>query len=99
MDKEQLKMVLDALQSLGAEGKDAFIWWLVMDKTIAPVAWLVTLCVLALIVRWIIRASTNKSRLNELRALVGVSEYDKKDENYGETISRAIDIIRRQRAG
>lgn len=99
MDKEQLKLVLDALQSLGAEGKDAFIWWLVMDKTIAPVAWLVTLCVLALIVRWIIRACTTKSRLEELRALVGTNKYDEKDRDYGETISRAIDIIRRQRAG
>ena len=32
MNTEQLKMIIDALQSMGAQGKDAFIWWLVLDK-------------------------------------------------------------------
>jgi len=32
MNTEQLQMVINAIQTLGIEGKSAFIWWLVLDK-------------------------------------------------------------------
>lgn len=51
MNTEQLKMLLDALHGIGVEGKDAFVWWLVADKVVGPIAWLCTfagLCYIAL---------------------------------------------------
>ena len=42
MSNEQLQMILNALQGLGVEGKSAFIWWLLLDKGLPVVGWLVT---------------------------------------------------------
>ena len=42
MDTEQLKMILDTLRTMGEAGQSAFIWWLVMDKALPVVGWLVT---------------------------------------------------------
>ncbi len=58
MSNEQLKMLLDALQSLGAEGKTAFVWWLAADRIIGPamsacafvaVVWIVARTVMAVV--------------------------------------------------
>ena len=35
-------MILNAMQGLGLEGKEAFIWWLVLDKALPVVGWLAT---------------------------------------------------------
>ena len=40
MSTEQLQMILNAMQGLGLEGKEAFIWWLVLDKGLPVVGWL-----------------------------------------------------------
>ena len=42
MKTEELQMILNALQSVGDGAKDAFIWWLVMDKGLPVVGWLLT---------------------------------------------------------
>ena len=42
MTTEQLQMILNAMQGLGLEGKEAFIWWLVLDKGLPVVGWLAT---------------------------------------------------------
>ena len=52
MTDTQLKMLLDALAGMGAEGKTAFIWWLVADKVVPAVAWLMFAVVIALTVRF-----------------------------------------------
>lgn len=39
MDIDQLKLILETVTSLGAEGKSAFIWWLVLDKGIQALIW------------------------------------------------------------
>jgi hypothetical protein len=31
MDKESLKLIIDAINSLGANSKDVFIWWLIVQ--------------------------------------------------------------------
>ena len=38
---KELEMVLSAISQLGAAGKEAFIWWLVFDKLIVGVLYLV----------------------------------------------------------
>lgn len=42
MNTEQLKMILDTLQTMGAAGHDAFVWWLVLDKALPVLGWLLT---------------------------------------------------------
>ena len=42
MKDEQIQMVLNALLSMGAEGKEAFIWWLAMDRGLSVFSWLIT---------------------------------------------------------
>lgn len=55
MSTEQLKMILDALQAMGAAGKDAFIWWLLLDKLPGFIGFLCFLGVAYLVVRMLIR--------------------------------------------
>lgn len=38
---EELKVIVNLIQQLGVEGKTAFIWWLVMDKGLHFVFWIV----------------------------------------------------------
>lgn len=42
MDTEQLRMILDTLRTMGDTGQSAFIWWLVFDKALPLLVWLVT---------------------------------------------------------
>ena len=44
MDTEQLKMILETLRTMGAAGHDAFVWWLLLDKALPVLAWLLTFC-------------------------------------------------------
>lgn len=41
MNIEEIKLITEAVTSLGAQGKEAFIWWLVMDKGLAFVEFIV----------------------------------------------------------
>lgn len=41
MKDEQMKMVLDALTSLGEGAREAFFWWLFFDKALPVIGWLV----------------------------------------------------------
>ncbi len=38
---KELEMILAAITNLGAAGKEAFIWWLVFDKLIAGLLWVI----------------------------------------------------------
>lgn len=61
-------MILNALQGMGAAGKDAFVWWLVFDKGLPVLGWLVTfagLCWLALKVTSVISAATYMAKLRD----------------------------------
>lgn len=39
MTTPELQLVLEAISKLGEAGKEAFIWWLVMDKAVPALAW------------------------------------------------------------
>jgi len=71
MDIEQLKLVLETVQQLGAQGKEAFIWWIVLDKVLPVLGWLITFAGLMTVGFWVIRAvqSANEdaARLKQLR--------------------------------
>jgi len=79
MDIEQLKLVLETVQQLGAQGKEAFIWWVVLDKVLPVLGWLITFAGLMTVVFWLIRAvqSANEdaARLEKLRDVLLDSAY------------------------
>lgn len=43
---EELKQILATLSTMGDLGRDMFIWWLIMDKLVYVISWLVTLAML-----------------------------------------------------
>jgi len=66
----ELTVIVDLIAKLGAEGKEAFIWWLIMDKGLGVFGWLMTLLVLVwLILKVIATISQNEVREYDLRHL------------------------------
>ena len=68
---EELKLVLEALTTLGAAGKEAFIWWLVFDKLIPATVALVAIVLCANAVFRLISAMSDNQGAR-LRDLMGV---------------------------
>ena len=89
MNTEQLKMLLDAMQSLGAGGKEAFIWWLAMDKGLPILAWIITLGAIVFVARLVIRHAANCDRFNEVRESLGMSAYS--DPGFVKTCTKMLD--------
>ena len=42
---EELKVVMEAIQSLGADGKQAFVWWLVLTRGVTFLGFCMWFCV------------------------------------------------------
>lgn len=62
MKTEELKMILDALASMGAAGKDAFIWWLVADKVLPVAVLFFVACLGCWILMTLIRRAWDQDR-------------------------------------
>jgi hypothetical protein len=90
MDIEQLKLIINTINSLGANAKEGFIWWLVVDKVpgmLFGVAWTV---ILAYVIKRgldMVRGVLASSRLMES---AGVTVYWSNKE-----INRACAILRK----
>lgn len=54
VSNEQLKMILDALTSMGAEGKEAFIWWLITNGALPVFGWVACVLIAALVIRSVV---------------------------------------------
>jgi hypothetical protein len=39
---EELKIVMETLSQMGEVGKEAFIWWLIFDKLLYVLSWLIS---------------------------------------------------------
>ncbi len=72
MNTEQLQLILNTFQSLGVEGKEAFLWWLAFDKLPAFFGWLAFLAVILHVFRRIMRSLHHTKTLEELRDLLGI---------------------------
>lgn len=68
---KELEMILQAVAQLGDAGKEAFIWWLVMDKGLGFLAWILTVGAIAYSVLKIIQAVTQEE-LRAVRDAMGV---------------------------
>lgn len=73
---EELKQILITLSTMGELGKDMFIWWLVMDKLVYVISWLITLTLLMVGVKYILDTVTfwesNEKTLREIRDMLKV---------------------------
>ena len=72
MSTEQLQMILNTLQGLGADGKSALIWWMVLDKALPVLGWLLTFCGLLWLGLKIINAVSATSHMAKLRDDMGI---------------------------
>ena len=72
MNTDQLKMILDTLQTMGVAGHDAFIWWLVMDKGLPVLGWLLTFSGLVWLAKHGIRCIGANSLGEQVRDTLGV---------------------------
>ena len=82
-------MLLDAMQSLGAGGKEAFIWWLAMDKGLPVLGWLMTLGAIVVVARLVIRHCANCERFDEVRKSLGMNAYS--DPGFVKTCAKMLD--------
>ena len=66
---EEIKAITDLLTGIGAEAKSAFIWWLVFDKLLPILTWLITLITSLYFINLMVQPGR---RLAELRDAMGI---------------------------
>ena len=80
MNIEQLKMVIDLLQSVGLEGKELFIWWMALTKGIPAVFGLIWSAIAVFLISKCFRLIAEQTKINQLRDAAGVQIYFSSDE-------------------
>ena len=75
MNIEQLKMVIDLLQSVGLEGKELFIWWMALTKGIIVIFGLIWSVIAALAINRLLKFVPGHTQLDQLRDAAGVAGY------------------------
>ncbi len=69
---EELKVIVNLIQQLGVEGKEAFIWWLLMDKGLSFVLSIVVTLIGFSSLTKIVLHLFGVRYLQDLRDLMGV---------------------------
>lgn len=69
---QELQMILNTLAQIGEAGKEAFIWWLIMDKGLPFLGWIITLLLITKGVIVTIRSFTYEKTVQELRDLMDI---------------------------
>ena len=91
MTTEQLQMILNAMQGLGLEGKQAFIWWLVLDKGLPAVVWLASLGVVAWgVLRLFSKFSDHVVLVDSICRELNEGRFDKVRAENGDTVLRRV---------
>lgn len=72
MDTEQLKMILDVLRTASEAGQSAFVWWLVLDKVLPVVAWLITFAGLLWLAHRVIQQCIVTRLGEQVRDMLGI---------------------------
>lgn len=97
MDIEQLKLVIETVKSVSGDAQAVAIWWLVLDKLLPIIAWLIVGCGVFKIATKIINAiateSNNEDRLKELCDILYPSGSGYVcDHNYKKMVVRAREL-------
>lgn len=75
MDIENLKLIINTLNSLGANTKESFIWWLVLTTGPTYIFGLIWSCTAIYIVKIISRIIIYSQASHKLMLAAGVSDY------------------------
>lgn len=97
MNTEELKMVLEAISSLGAAGKEAFIWWLALKYGSSLVSMFLISAVAVVIAYMVLRLVKTCNRSDQavrnLAARLGVTNFDTWYAEDRRRLEAAIDAI------
>jgi hypothetical protein len=74
MNIEELKLVLETIATLGAQGKEAFIWWVVLDKIPFFVLWAAFIGLLFFITKSVKKYNSDEQFLTSLRDILGYGD-------------------------
>ena len=99
MDIEQLKLILETLRVAGDTSATLFIAWMVLDKLVPPLVWLISLgAILLVVARFFPRPASWKCG-EVIRDLVGVGASGPLTENEAEaTIERVRQMVAAEKA-
>ncbi len=74
MDIEQLKLIIETVKSVSGDAQSVAIWWLILDKLVPVIVWLLVgvgiYKVCNKIINEIRNESDNERRMNELRDIL-----------------------------
>jgi len=101
MDTEQLELIMKTLSTMGEDGKDAFIWWVILDKALPVVGGLIALFALMsgtlVAIRVYLTFCEMGKKLKNLRDLLGVGRTGYLTESeIDRTLDRAIELAEMQ---
>ena len=72
MDIEQLKLVIETVKSVSGDAQAVAIWWLVLDKLLPVIAWLIVGCgAFKLLSRLILNINSHKD-MCDIRDMLGI---------------------------
>lgn len=95
MNTEQIKSLLEVFALVGTAGKEAFIWWLLAEKVLPAVAWLLVFVGFMWVAHKLIWTSSGFAKLRELRDALGVGAPGyMRDCELVETLDKAIELAR-----
>lgn len=103
---DEIQVVMDAISTLGEAGKFAFIWWLIADKVLPVIGWLLALGVFAggglRIVRQVLedrrRVDSNELTLRTLRDLLRIGSSGHVSEYVlGRILQRVTQLVKEER--
>lgn len=69
---EQLQLVLQAMQTMGEAGKEAFLWWLLAAKVLPSVCMTAAVLYLFRLIRWGVSMEYNKGFGQEIRDMLSI---------------------------
>lgn len=80
MTIEEMKMLVDMISTLGMQGKEAFIWWVVLDKIPPFIIWILSLATVCFIANKLYKTALESTQahqdLRNVATLLGVSIED-----------------------
>jgi len=70
---EELKLIIEAVSTLGLAGKEAFIWYIALDKGLSFLVWMVFFGLLAYLINKCFSAYKSDVQIETLRDRMGIA--------------------------
>lgn len=90
MDMQQMQLVMDTILKMGELGGNAFYLWLLLDKGLPLIGWMLALLAVYKVGMYFARYVTNNEYLVQLRNMLGVGTNGYLTENEAQSIVSAV---------